>query len=851
MDNDSILTEGLHQHTLARFLRIATEQRASSPEGALAEAMGKAFFPSDVKVRWRAHMADLMEEETGEWLAPRRGRLSGVPVLEVPRLTWVEANPIEDYIFARASTADVEGFKISKVGDSGGRLELEVTFRRVASTLRVEQVGDFRRNSMGTGVLFQSFMALKAARLTVQVPATKWRERLQQTIKDLHRFQAFPGTSHLQERLLEELLDDLFAAGREVKEVAGPEGPESLSRIAFQFGSSPEDSSAKFREFIEVLAASTDAVEATRLPGVAEGRSALGLIAGWTSLHSRARMLLRRPACQEDHASFEVEFLQAVQDCTPALLDLVLSASWETGLEITRLSSWQRLWFCLTLLAEPERLKGRTIEVERLSLYCDLAYIVRESLRGLQEGAPPRFHLPSLSSALAALVEHHATEHLKLPQELNLGGILSEIGQVGQGAGERFATGHLHHVLEMYIGGMFLLETRLTGVEGGGEASIWEGATICQVLASKGGTKPGSDRQLTLRQSFGLGALLHDLGILLFPHWPRRAADLGGRQSGLHGRLLTVRGALNESVQRLLSTCSTELLGDEVFKETTEPAICEWIARCCAEGEADHSVLGAWYLLHHGKRIVSRTVLNKAARAVLFHAIPTQEIHPDEDPAAALLVLCDEVFAWHEGRDLHRRHRTRHENEAAGTEPRAQDSIWRNIRWPGLRLEVDAATGRLIHTLDLSRNGSGERDAGTWPRIELEMKEPEGLPLRVYEHWLLSSQNLRRLRRSANGWSPSLRIRSPPEQAGLETRELLARAGLRASLGLRPYLRRLLALQGEPVRDEGFETIVIGPRAEEPGVGGRIEEHFPELANLVEAVLYEVERRSRTPGSRG
>jgi len=759
-------------------------------------------------------------------------------------LAWFEASPVGSYTLARTSTDGLEGFKITKECGNGSRLELEIIFYRVAPEFAIDRISDFRRNIMGSVVLFQAFSSLKAAHLESQPPAADWDIRLQQTTEDLHRFQAFPDTSHLQERLVGKLQDDLFASGRDIDELAGLEGSTAFARIAFQLGSPTKDTSPKLRGLLNILAASTDTEESGEQASSLHDYSG-GLIAAWTKLHTRARNLLRRPATQEDHAAFEIEFLQAVHACMTGLLDLLATLSWETGVDTIRLSSWLRLWFCLTLLAEPERLKKRTIEVERLSLFCDLAYIVRESLRGLQEGAPPRFHLPSLSSALGTLVEYHATEHLKLPQELNLGGILAEIGHVGQGAGERFATGHLHHVLEMYIGGMFLLETRLTGVDGLGE-SLWEGATICQVLASKGGTKPGSDRQLMLRQSFGLGALLHDLGVLLFPHWSRRAADLGGRrQSGLHGRLLTVRGALNESVQGLLSTCSTELLGDEVFRETTEPAVHDWIARCAAEGEADHSVLGAWYLMHHGERIVSRAVLNKAARAVLFHAIPTQEIQPDEDPAAALLVLCDEIFAWNEGRDLPRQRKIQHEGEAAGTEPRAQDSIWRCLRWPGLRLKCDDATGRLVHTLDLSLNRAEGSDTKTWPRFELDLKDPEWLPLRIYEHWLLSSQNLRRLRRSTSGWGPSLRIRSKLGQVALGTRDLLARAGLKASLGLRPCLRRLLEFHGDPVRDEGYETILIGPLAEELGVNGRIEEHFPELANLVEAVLYEVERQRR------
>jgi hypothetical protein len=838
--------------TLARFLRSATD-RQTTPEDALAEAFGKTFYPADIKVRWLHSAREGVTSEEGKWLAPRRGWLREIPVQDIPQMqTWTEGNPLEGYRFARASSADLEGIRIVKSpDDERNRQELEVIFRRVAQPLPVNRIENFRRNTTNSTILFQAFTSLKAAGLQWRQPAADWTIRLDQTVKDLQLFQTFPGRRDLRERLLEELLADLFSEGRDVDEIVSFGRIAQIAKIASsQYASPNEASSDYYRGLVKVLAASVNEGDA----GVNElgplsdihTSSHFALVAAWTRLHARARKLLRRASRKEERTAFGAEFLQQARTLTPRLHDVLHSASWDAGIETTCVSSWLRLWFCLSLLMEAGSADGRAVEVERLSYYCDLSYVVRESLRALQAQPTARFHLPSLSAALVVLVEHHAKECLKLPHELNLGGILTDIGQVGQESAGGFASGHLHHVLEMYIGGMFLLDTRLAHTEGLGGEGSWEGATVCQALASAGGTLPGTHRQLELRQSFGLGALLHDLGVLLFPHWPRRAVELGGREGGLHGRLLEVRGTLTESVQHLLSICRAELLADEVFNDAVEPAISEWIMKCGAAGEADHSVLGAWHFVHHGRQIVSRAVLKKTARSILFHAIPAQEIRADEEPAAALLVLCDEIFAWHQGRDLPQRRPLPHKGEPAGFEPRCRDSIFRRIRLPGLHLELDENTQRLVPILDLTKNLAAG-DAAIWPRIELDLKEQEALPLQVYEYWLLLSQNLRRLQKSNSGWGPNISIRSQAaaESSVLGTRELLARSGLKTSMELRPYLRRWLELHADPGGDEGFEAVLIGPSAERLGAKGRIETYFPELENLVASVLREVDLRLR------
>lgn len=847
--------EGLHHSALSRFLRIASDGSTPAPEAALAEALGKTFFPASVETRFRINdQAKTLEEKVGQWTATQREIPVRSPSRGNAQLTWTADSHVGDYRFNRASSEAAEGFRISQSRGGGFRLELEIEFLRVGPSFPVDRIGDFRRNISGSTVLFQAFMALKAASLVLQVPASSWKERLTQTATQLHRFQAFPGTSYLQESLVQGFLDDLLAAGRDIYEIGGFEETAGVASLANQVASLAA-SSDSFSRLARILA-TISGQETSELP-VAERKfyepqAISGIVANWTSLHARARRLLRQAINRQDLDAFDAEFGQAAKAALPGLANVLLSNSPNEWTGSALASSWLRLWFCLTLLQEIPEVKKRSIDLERLSFYSSLAYVVRECLRAFLEKGKVRFHLPSFADALSALVEYHATEYLKLPQELNLGGILLEIGQLSQGAGESFATGHLHHVLEMYIGGMFLLDTRLTGGEDFGGVVFWEGATICEVLASGGGTKPGTNRQLALRQSFGLGALLHDIGMLLFPRWSNRAAELGHRQNRLHGRLLKVRSALAESVQGLLATCKTELLADEIFRESADPAVVDWIARRGDLGEADHSVLGSWYLAHHAKRVVNDPVLRSAARAILFHAIPTQEIQTDEDQVAALLALCDEVFAWHQSPEIPQRRRIRQEAEVAGLEPRARDSIFSAIRIPGLHFEVSAISRHFVHTLNVKENMDGGATKA-WPRIELELKTPDELPMQVYEYWLILSQNLRRIQKSASGFGPNLYLRSvlSSQQASFGSRDLLARAGLKAGLGLRPYLRRWLELHADLGTDGGFEAIAIGSFPEQLGESGIIEEHLPELAKLVAAVVHELEVRSKTSADSG
>lgn len=851
----SIPTEGPHHHALARFLRIATEQRLASPEAALAEAMGKEFFPADVQAYWRTvYRDDLAEEAKGEWLVPRRGAWHSAPVIEIPTINWLEISPTGDYKLARASTNDIEAFKIIKNRHTEGSQELEIIFRRVGSELPVQRITDFRRNITGATVLFQAFMSLKAARLSPS-PRTNhdsFSQHLETARRDIARFISYSGTGELIEQEVELVIQEMFGLGWDIQNVTISKTPGALPAFANRVREAKANGSLKLKLLSAILGAVQEEKPAP-FEGLDKNDVILEAIAHWTYLHARFRSLNSSNLRQSEDLR-RAEIREGLANL-PIILHKALPPKGEP-VQTTTLSSWLRLWFCAELWqaidVPTERKEIPPLELSRL--YCDLTYVVRESLRGMLYGdrAEFRFQPTALAAALRTLVEQHAVWVLGLPQAIELWGILREIGGINLGGGPFYAAGHLQHVLEMYICGSWICAIKMNN-QG---APDLEGASIRQILAGGGAWRPAEGKQIEFQRAFGLAVLLHDIGTLLFPFWPRRAEGLANIDGAARKRLKAIRSALDQSVEQLLVTCERELVEAGIFDPAKESKVHEWIDECIEQGQADHSVLGAWYLVRVAKSAPSlqSSVVRQAARAILFHGINTQEIRTEEDPVAALLVLCDELIVWRQSHEPPTPSEAGRYIHSMSSELRPEESIFLALGMRGLDWTLDPAQegkpARLSFTLDSQANqGSAppESKTKTWPVIRATLRQPDRLPTSVYKLWLLTSQNLGRIvPLSQIKFGPVLHLTSkiPSRHPELSIREIFSQVVPRADLSLRPCLQRWLA-RYPAVKSEEEESATCGPAR--PFCERRLTPLFRELERLVEAVVQEEILRNQEP----
>jgi hypothetical protein len=523
-------------------------------------------------------------------------------------------------------------------------------------------------------------------------------------------------------------------------------------------------------------------------------------------------------------------------------IEVVLRASFVKCHEMLFLPSWLRLWFCHSLLIEEARRLGSSepeaqgdgdaqyrislSRAQRWRFRRDLAYVIRECLRLFRYGREPNYiYQPMVfSTSLRTLVEHHAIWILNLPRGHDIRGLLREIGRVGGREDYYFAAGHLQHVLEIYIAGQFYCDLEIQVQDAGGvEKSIFDGWTLQEVLASRSAWRPGELKRKEFRKAFSIAALLHDIGILLFPDWAPNAEDLGEIDHVLARNLRSVRDVLDHSAGELLRVCDRELRGEGYYDPTEEPRLAAWIADCVERGTPDHCLLGAWYLhriCHNVDELSSDTVL-QAVRAVLLHGVVTQPIEVDRDPAAALLVMCDEVFMWNHQHGLPAVDETGRSFQSIAVDVRPQTTLIDYVKFENLILPP-RGDGPLYGRLEVA----GRRRA--WPLLEMRLKDPDYLETPVYFIWLMMAQNLGRIVRSEYGWAPLIKLWSKIpgrlDLCELNNHSLLEEAANRASMSLRPSLERWLSNEHRFGRgkdgEEPFGKVIEAINALEPnGLG--------------------------------
>jgi hypothetical protein len=553
----------------------------------------------------------------------------------------------------------------------------------------------------------------------------------------------------------------------------------------------------------------------------------LAQLAFWSSVHQEALARLQTDELAISSAAWEPwrHRIQAALANLQRVLQNRFRHEAGSSLRVKLLPAWLRLWFCGEL-ARVACGREKPEDWSRWQLWAHLAYVIRETLRSLAYGRRTdyKFQPLELAVALRTVVEHHAIHVVGLPSDPDIRALLHEVSQMNAADGYLFAAGHLQHVLEVYIAGQFLCDIDISL-----EGATW---TMEDILASRSSWQPGKLSRHEFRKAFSLAALLHDIGRLLLPRSSQPAARWGRVDSILLRELVQVNCGLQGAVGHLTEHCADELRRQGYFDPHAEPAIEDWIAERLRRKEADPALVSAWFLHRLCQNVegLQNSTMKQAVRAVLLHRLVTQPIQVDNDPAAALLVTCDQIFTWNVVPGGLPPGEAGHSIQALAADLKPSASLFRRIElYRGgsqsrrLALEQDLKTGRLWGRIpEEALGGSQPAWKHSWPHFVLELREPESLETPVYWIWLSLAQNLGRIVCSGKrNWAPVVTIRSRLIEGQATTLDLLRRIADRSSL--RPALERWLdtvAKEGrhrelkEKVsadRSDRFEEIILGP----------------------------------------
>ena len=626
------------------------------------------------------------------------------------------------------------------------------------------------------------------------------RERLKADVQALHSTRTVPlhqnledavallprlveiGASDLVEEMLTALMLSIFGTGWRVRAVQQQPSPTTypappggvlgqLVHAVRNYASSVEPS---YGAHLLDLADCLDAVISPRSvsserPGSQD--SALSLFATWTRVHELLRSLARIPTLRSEA---ERESAPAVARTIPFLV-ATLARPFEQHRPEEQTRNWLVMWFCLDILTR-ERERPDRDRVAWSDAYTELAYTLREALRyHLYGQRVDYFNDPStLSRALVRLVAYHAGL-IGVPPAYQIESLLGLI--CGEGGENRYsAIEHLQHVIDIYISGHFFLSLHVNrdgAISTAGE--LFAATTLTEVVDK-------------FRCAFSLAALFHDVGHILLPSDVRLPQE--SLLSDEHGaEVLRTRVQASEDYARRLTNMCIEHLGLSVSDEPRARSsrdvvyfedrrviehLVEQFTRQARAGRANHGLLGAWYLDRVCEHAVAmryqttalRDCRRMAVRAILLHDVLTAEIETDQDPIAALLVTCNEVFEWSP---------SHHE----GTSPRAFGRLPQAVVTnPTYRVDRSIEIRSIIRTQATTRPDRFEAvlkaaPGGTWPDIAVELMPPEYLDGPVLSIWLAKAQAMGRIRPGASsGFAPILRIRSAvgPDLAHCGTR---------------------------------------------------------------------------------
>jgi hypothetical protein len=649
------------------------------------------------------------------------------------------------------------------------------------------------------------------------------------------------------------VLNLVYGTGREDREVEEVRAARQAVRAYAEAARETDGVGVSYLplELSRMLQAAVGELEPT---GIDEGAGRLSLLARWTQTH---QWVQRAAEGRADAEAAEHAWALARAETAHALPRVLVEAWCADG---ERLRSWLRLWFVSRLVLHPSA--GGLVRGAggKRRLQGDLAYALRECLRledhtrWLESGPrgdalrpadlPWAFLQPqsTLRQALSALVEHHATVMVGLPRALDLGVIIDEIGRSDGAEGHIFSTGHLQHVLDVYMVGEFLMELRLRWEAAPREETAEDAPrTLAEALASRTGHAPGEHAVYQLRQTFALTALFHDVGMRLFPHYRLPGPPFIHGDRSVEATVTEIDQALRATGRSVARRCAEELDPYELLHPTRDAEMRSWIDRQVTEGAPDHALLGAWYLARMAREVpdTPKDILLPALRAVLLHGVTTQVIDSVLDPVAALLVLCDELFDW----DPVARGGAESSPSPAGLPAAPHRSRVAHLQLQGF--EASVVAGEFVASIPARLPPADEPLRETWPALALTLHRPQVLGQPTYEVWLSIAQNLRRIEPSFLGWGPVLRLSGEAPQryqpAG-GTWRLLQDAVSRSRVPVRGHLSAWLDAQQQDPPVGPREELVI--RATGEALANRdLRPSFPELRRQAEAILRE--RRGR------
>lgn len=412
------------------------------------------------------------------------------------------------------------------------------------------------------------------------------------------------------------------------------------------------------------------------------------------------------------------------------------------------------LWFCLLLLKTSED-EARKLEPQERNA---LAYVVREDLRflcfGFEHNAEQRrpyyyFDSRRYTEALCTLLAYHAAQVLGSSFKAPLTDFLHQMARTS-GVSYFPPVEHLQHVVSVYLAGNFLLDVRIAAPE------LLGAPTLGAVLRATG----TQEALRECRQAFILACLFHDVGHLLMPHIAPDLADLAMSSSRLRFDLEAFCRNVYASVCQLVGG-GVELLAEYVNQEER----LSWLQAQVAH--PGHSILGAQLLLRTLPELdrLEPWVVRSAVRAILLHNALDIVLDATEDPVAALLVLCDELFEWNP------------------EQPAAQSAAGRALQTIAPEVPEHEPSDRLIRLHSISMRWGPERElavwmtldgqAARWPTIQIEFQGPQRLTLPIYELWLRKSRNLGRIRWAQSGFGPILLMTSPIAGSGRNSKTQL------------------------------------------------------------------------------
>lgn len=435
-----------------------------------------------------------------------------------------------------------------------------------------------------------------------------------------------------------------------------------------------------------------------------------------------------------------------------------------TPINITRLRHWLHAWFCLKILSitqdygitQPTLLSDEVWEARRAA-----CYLVGEIARAVCFGSNPGYHVrpAPYAAALRTLVISHALAKVRVPRSFGLRRFLRDIGEPHSAADYHSSTGHLQHVLDIYVAGHFMLNVTLDGEQrpDGDSDNALATRTVGACLAAHAGARAQQADICRLERAFSLAAIFHDAGIL-FGNTSYNAPQLGfGRDDHSLQTVLEARQTLMADANApLLEHCSEELYRGGFVEDDEQDAFHAWVAKQRLLGAPDHALTGGWYLQRLGSRIpeMDPALQRNAVRAVLLHGARTLPIHLHDDPVAALLVFCDELFEWESllrrepsanavGRSL----------QAMAVPMSPSQSRVESLLLPGISVSPQASGSETDVELNVRFRASPERPQESLNRRASEiqlgtlvLRPPEQLYAHVHQLWLSMAQNLGRIR---------------------------------------------------------------------------------------------------------